>query len=691
MDYRAYLRSMRFGGALWIALTSPVSLGGAGDANCRPATETEYCCPGIIFRSDARVYADHSTQAPSVGIAAGVTVFPVLEEMPGWIKTACAEPASKYGWVRTGDIAQAIRSRPLRLTTHDAALYQDPSATGEPLTPGAFVPLWQVGRSSDAGTPWLEVIINRPARHRYWIKESQTRCWRTRLAITAQGQVEFFDSAEDADAHFTATPADSSALGAPGADVCVDNPPVATLSKKASTVAGDGQSFFPVLDWQWLETPGGGRRVAYRVLVVSEPARAGFVFVVDTTESMKGRRKAIEETIKKCYTRIAGMSSTPAASSTARDAKKGPEERPRPARAALGLVAFRDRLDAQKPSEVTGRYVADWFIALDPSLAPALLNAKLTEMDYALETNQYDQEDALAGIRKALDPTEMKWELYRDRYLILITDAAARMDANATPQATKKGIVDALEEQGVTLHVLLFPSLHPRSYQAAVDDQYKALTKTPLLRTLDGVIDLVDRAVESVDSTVRDSSRRHDGFSLVATQGLCAGQTTGKRTQEAWIVAPAPKGPDAARPPIALKVMMSEAELDALASQTGRLARTLGKLATRPIDPFLLADRVPFAPPSTDAIYMDELDPLYLAMLPFPAGFAGLAGSWNSPSRRQGLQDSLKAREGRYIATLHNLTRRLSFSRGGDSGVWFLVDRQDLSPESEQAGGGHQP
>src|SRR5690606_17752590 len=130
-----------------------------------------------------------------------------------------------------------------------------------------------------------------------------------------------------------------------------------------------------------------------------DPYRAGIVFVIDTTQSMRPYIDRTREIMRDVYAQIddAGLSD----------------------KVAYGLVGFRDSTTAVPALEYEARVFADLTSSGDEFLS------QVAAVDATDVSSQGFNEDVYAGVSEALE--SINWENYFARYIILITDAGPRL------------------------------------------------------------------------------------------------------------------------------------------------------------------------------------------------------------------------------------------------------------------------
>ncbi len=128
--------------------------------------------------------------------------------------------------------------------------------------------------------------------------------------------------------------------------------------------------------------------------------RAGVVFVIDSTSSMRPYIDRTRAAVRRIYDKL-------------RVSTLGN-------RLSFGLVAFRDNVDAAPGLDYVSRVVA----TLADGQDPATFQAKVADVQEARVSSKGFNEDAFAGIQDALE--RIDWSGFDARYIVLITDAGAR-------------------------------------------------------------------------------------------------------------------------------------------------------------------------------------------------------------------------------------------------------------------------
>lgn len=181
--------------------------------------------------------------------------------------------------------------------------------------------------------------------------------------------------------------------------------------------------------------------------------RGAVVFVVDTTISMQPYIDRTRDAIRRIVGRIGDTA--------VRDNFR------------FGMVAYRADISSRPQLEYVTRLVAAPDLSRPPgAILPALEGVRAA----TVSTEQFD-EDAIAGLRVALD--QVDWPQFGGRYVVLITDAGA-LDATDPKSQTRLGIpeIRALADaRGVALFAIHLQTPEGRANHAQARAQYTELTR----------------------------------------------------------------------------------------------------------------------------------------------------------------------------------------------------------------------
>ena len=194
----------------------------------------------------------------------------------------------------------------------------------------------------------------------------------------------------------------------------------------------------------------------------SDDPMAGFkvaiAFVIDTTRSMGPYINQTREAIR----RICEKTQT----TKWRD------------RFNFAIVAFRDSLKARPELGYTTKLVTHFKDGRD---CKALLKEAKT-VDESKVSSKGFSEDAFAGINTAL--TELEWQPYGGRFVVMITDASARSGKNrySSTKLNAREMNSKAQSQGVALLTLHLQTAEGKQDHERAKTQYKALSSWPNMR-----------------------------------------------------------------------------------------------------------------------------------------------------------------------------------------------------------------
>lgn len=183
--------------------------------------------------------------------------------------------------------------------------------------------------------------------------------------------------------------------------------------------------------------------------------RGAMVFVIDTTVSMGPYIDRTREAIRRVIGRI-------------RDTAVRDNFR-------FGLVAFRDHTGGDPRLEYVTRLVS----LPDFAEGPEAILDRLAQVQEAPVSNEGFDEDALAGIKLALD--SVPWGQFGGRFIVLITDAGTR-EASDPRGATGLGVEEVrslAQTEALSVAILAVHLRTPegRANHARAERQYRALTR----------------------------------------------------------------------------------------------------------------------------------------------------------------------------------------------------------------------
>jgi serine/threonine-protein kinase PpkA len=181
-----------------------------------------------------------------------------------------------------------------------------------------------------------------------------------------------------------------------------------------------------------------------------DPYRAGIVFVIDTTQSMRPYIERTREIMRDVYAQLdaAGLSD----------------------KVAYGLVGFRDSTRAVPALGYEARVFANLTTSGDEFLA------QVSSVDATNVSSQGFNEDVYAGIDLAVESID--WGNYFARYVILITDAGPRL-ADDPLSSTGLGtteIAARLADRGIAAWTIHLKTEIGRDEHAFAEGEYRALS-----------------------------------------------------------------------------------------------------------------------------------------------------------------------------------------------------------------------
>ncbi len=181
--------------------------------------------------------------------------------------------------------------------------------------------------------------------------------------------------------------------------------------------------------------------------------RGALVFVVDSTLSMPPYLDRTREALRNVMARIGDTA--------LRD------------RFRFGLIAFRDATDGNPQLE----YVVRTFARPDFGQPGGAILPQIAAVNAATESNDAFDEDAIAGLKAAID--EVDWSGVSARFIMLVTDAGAR-DANDPRSSTHLGIPeirDLLKQQRIAALALHLLTPEGRNNHPRARAQWRELTR----------------------------------------------------------------------------------------------------------------------------------------------------------------------------------------------------------------------
>lgn len=248
-------------------------------------------------------------------------------------------------------------------------------------------------------------------------------------------------------------------------DLPSDYPVVATEPLNAA-VSENNFYLMPVLsmDEQFVEQ-GGPRLIEVASInpgqgAASGPAskdaefRTGFVFVIDTTISM---RKYIDQTLKLIRGLYDELEKSPYADNM-----------------AFAVVAFRNSLEKTPDIGYTAKVISDFTTVRDRKK----LESALASVKEAPVSSHEINEDSFAGIKEAVD--KLSWDKYGSRVMLMITDAGplAAEDPASSTGLTPESLAEYLRNNRIYLTALHVKNPRtPADVHEYAQNAYRTLTR----------------------------------------------------------------------------------------------------------------------------------------------------------------------------------------------------------------------
>jgi hypothetical protein len=351
------------------------------------------------------------------------------------------------------------------LTRPGATLHASPGAASGTPVPG-FTLFHVYARQGSGAEAWIEVGRDAQGTTEGWMREERALPWGQTMVLAftnPAGRERTMFFADGAvlrriilarDMRAAATEARAAGDGR-------------VIALEPETFVDIARNFYllPVLAAEEVENERGERM---RLLdVASAPAerrappardpladfRGALVFVVDTTLSMQPYLDRTREAIRNVIARLGDTA--------LRD------------RFRFGLIAYRDDLGGNPALE----YVSRVFARPDFNAPPAAILPRIAEANAAVDSNEGFDEDAVAGLKAALDAVE--WGSLGGRFLMLVTDAGTR-DATDPRSSTRLGVPEIralLAEQRIAAFALHLLTPEGRNNHARARAQWRELTR----------------------------------------------------------------------------------------------------------------------------------------------------------------------------------------------------------------------
>lgn len=352
------------------------------------------------------------------------------------------------------------------LTRPGATLHATPGAGAGTAVPG-FTLFHVYARQGSGAEAWIEVGRDAAGATEGWMREERSLPWGQTMVLAftnPAGRERTMFFAEGPALRRIILSRDMAAAGAEARQANDGR----VIALEPETFVDISRNFYllPVLGAEEVENERGDRM---RLLeVASAPAerraappardpladfRGALVFVVDTTLSMQPYLDRTREAIRNVMARIG--------TTALRD------------RFRFGLVAYRDDLGGNQALEyVTRTHARADFAAPADAVLP-----RIAEAAAATESNEGFDEDAVAGLRAALDAAD--WNSLGGRFIILVTDAGTR-EANDARSSTRLGIAEMrelLKQRAIATFALHLLTPEGRNNHARARAQYRELTR----------------------------------------------------------------------------------------------------------------------------------------------------------------------------------------------------------------------
>ncbi|WP_203076641.1 vWA domain-containing protein [Falsiroseomonas ponticola] len=352
------------------------------------------------------------------------------------------------------------------LTRPGATLHATPGAGAGTPVPG-FTLFHVYARQGSGAEAWIEVGRDATGATEGWMREERALPWGQTMVLAftnpaGRERTMFFGDGQALRRVILARD-----MAAAGAEARRANDG-RVIALEPETYVDISRNFYllPVLSAEEVENERGDRM---RLLeVASAPAerraappardpladfRGALVFVVDTTLSMQPYLDRTREAIRNVMARIG--------TTALRD------------RFRFGLVAYRDDLGGNQALE----YVTRTHARADFSQPADAILPRIAEAAAATESNEGFDEDAVAGLRAALDAAD--WNSLGGRFIILVTDAGTR-DATDPRSSTRLGIAEMrelLKQRAIATFALHLLTPEGRNNHARARAQYRELTR----------------------------------------------------------------------------------------------------------------------------------------------------------------------------------------------------------------------
>lgn len=421
---------------------------------------------------------------PSVGaaipliLATALTLANLALTQPTLAQPAPAQPMPAQpsaGGPRKPLAMTDLPSLPQRVILRPGARIHQTADAGAPSqpTPG-FGVFFVYDRRTAGGDAWIEIGPTTDGRTVGWVPGARAIDWKQTMVLAfnnpaGRDRAMFFRDADTPtklwlDVNGGKAEADRLRQQAVGGQ---DG---AVIALEPETYVDITKQFYllPILSWSKKENertniarilevasaPAAPQRTAMSDVDALRNYKGAVVFVIDTTMSMGPYIERTKEIIRRVIDRI-------------RDTAVRDNFR-------FGLVAYRDHMGGDPRLEYVTRMVS----APDFGEASDALLGRLNQAGDTRVNNQDFDEDALAGVKLALD--DINWSQFAGRYVILITDAGAR-EGNDPLSQTKLDVQNVRdlarsEAKQVAIYSVHLKTPEGRSNHARAERQYRGLS-----------------------------------------------------------------------------------------------------------------------------------------------------------------------------------------------------------------------
>ncbi|WP_455183927.1 vWA domain-containing protein [Azospirillum palustre] len=379
-------------------------------------------------------------------------------------------------------------------------------------------PFYVYGRRVIDGSEWLEIGLGRD-RADGWILAEETLGWNQTLTATIEfptkerNQVLFFRRAEDLKRQLAAPNAKAeieALIALANQGLLPENSPILAWEPKEPPAGGEKFYVQPILDVR--DVPLGLRSSARMIQVASETLaggqpllrqdssirreqaatndqsltryRAGVVFVIDTTLSMQPYIDGVRAALTMLYRQLNGS-------------VYGQN-------IAFGIVGFQSDKKKTPGLDYNTRKIAPLRTAKESRLfLSELAGAKAT----TVSSDSFD-EDSFAGIQTAI--TEVNWDGYDQRFIVLVTDAGSKEGKESSSGLYAENLrrLALAQEKPMAIFALhLLTKAGARDHEKA-RGQYMRLTKfgdgiSAYYAVPDGSIDIFSDQVNEITDAIK--------------------------------------------------------------------------------------------------------------------------------------------------------------------------------------------